>query len=56
VNLELRLLARVDGFLTVWGNPILNRAALPRLVFPTLTPHGAVSFLLELVHVVEAGE
>jgi hypothetical protein len=31
VSVELRLLNRVDGFLTVWGNPVLTRAALPML-------------------------
>jgi hypothetical protein len=31
VSVELRLLTRIDGFLTVWGNPVLTRVALPML-------------------------
>jgi Receptor L domain len=31
MNVELRLLTKVDGFLTVWGNPILTRVTLPML-------------------------
>ena len=30
-NVELRRLTRVDGFFTVWGNPILTRVTLPML-------------------------
>jgi len=31
VSVELPLLTRIDGFLTVWGNPVLTRVTLPML-------------------------
>ena len=31
VSVELPLLTRIDGFFTVWGNPILTRVTLPML-------------------------
>ena len=31
VNVELPLLTRIDGFLTVWGNTVLTRVTLPAL-------------------------